>query len=480
MNVVLVVVDALRTSDVGCYGRDDDVTPNVDDLAAESTTYERAFALSNKTDVAMSSIMSGRAPREHGVTHHGTVNTEENLRRIEERSPTFLPELLSDHGYETVGVDWLGRWHAWGYDEYGVDGMGDDGDDGGSALDAVLEPLKDAVTDLPEPLLAPIMRQYYRRVGYIDERVDCEELTDIAIDRIEDADGPFFELIHYWDVHPPYLPPEAYERFEYDGEDEHLSNYFGRDGKGPMSAEYQPYATGDHRTLADSKEAYDGAVAWVDEQLGRLFDHLRDRDLMDETMVVVTADHGHNFGEHGIFSDNVGLYDTTIRVPLIVHDPRRDGGDRVEGIVQHTDLVPTVLDHAGVPVPDELRGNVLPANREYAFAESVEGRMRMVRTDDWKLVEPEDVAALRAQHWYDGDGETELYDLDADPDETTNVADDHPAVVERLQGTLEEELAAQDRVAAAGEGRSVDLDDEEMDDLQARLEALGYADNDHV
>lgn len=479
MNVLLVVVDALRAGDIGCYGRDDDITPNLDDLAAESTTYERAFALSNKTDVAMSSIMSGRAPREHGVTHHGTVHTEENLRRIEERSPTFLPELLSDHGYTTIGVDWLGRWHAWGYDEYGVGGL-EEVDEAGSALDVVLDPLKDRLTDLPDPLLAPIMRQYYRWVGYIDERVDCEELTDIAIDRIESNDGPFFELVHYWDVHPPYLPPDEYKRFEYEGEDEHLSNYFGRDGKGPMSAEYQPYATGDHRTLADSKEAYDGAVAWVDEQLGRLFEHLRKRDLMEETMVVVTADHGHNFGEHGIFSDNVSLYDTSIRVPLVIHDPRRDGDERISGIVQHTDLMPTVLDYAGLQIPDELRGNLLPATRNYAFAEAVEGRMQMVRTDDWKLVELTDVDYLREQYWYDGDGETELYDLNADPGEMKNVAGDHPEVVERLRETLGEELEAQNRTASSGSGRSAEIDEDEMDDLQARLEALGYADDDQV
>lgn len=478
MNVVVVVIDALRASDVGCFGRKDEITPNIDALAEESTIYERAFAVSNYTDVCMSTITSGKTPREHGVTHHGTAHTEANLRRIEERSPRFLPEILQEHGYDTVGVDWMGRWHSWGYDDYGVDGDTDE-EDRRSLSDAALDRVKQTVVDLPDPLLAPILKRYYRWFGYDDFRVNCEDLTDLAIDRIDGADAPFFALVHYWDVHPPYLPPGEYEsRFAYDGEDEPLSRYFGPDAKGPLSAEYPPYTTGEHRTMADSKEAYDGAISWVDEQLGRLFDLLRERGLLEESMVIVTADHGHNFGEHGIFSDNCGLYDTSIHVPLVVHDPRRDG-ERVTGLVQHTDVVPTVLEFAGIDVPEDLRGNVLPSTREYAFAEAVEGRMRMVRTDDWKLVVPRDVAYLREQYWYDAGGEVELYDLVRDPGETRNVAAERPEVVERLQGLLDEELDAQERSTDEAR-RSVSIAGTDMDDVKSRLGALGYADDDNV
>jgi arylsulfatase A-like enzyme len=481
MNVVVIVVDALRASDVGCLGRDTPTTPNIDALAEESLVFEKAFSVSNKTDISMSTIMSGKTPREHGVKKHGTVNTDDNLRRIEERSPTFLPELLRDAGYTNIGVDWMGRWHAWGYDEYGVD-------DGGRDIDAEPDSLPekafgyvtDAVVDLPDPILSPIMKGYYRWSGYDDYRVDCEGLTDIAIDRIDDADEPFFTLLHYWDVHPPYLPPAEYTgRFDYDGEDEPLSKYFRSDAKGPLAAEFAPYAMGDHTTVGESKVAYDGAVAWVDEQIGRLVEYLREKDLFEETMLVVTADHGHNFGEHDIFSDNSGLYDTSIHVPLVVHDPRRDH-QRVSGLVSHVDLVPTILDYVGIDAPADLRGNVLPETHEYVFSESIERRMEMVRTEDWKLVVPRDVAYLREQFWYDGDGETELYDLNADPGETRNVAADHPDIVERMEALLQEEIETQQRIADSGGSRSADIGDEDMEDIKSRLGALGYADEDNV
>ncbi|WP_335998983.1 sulfatase [Halorientalis halophila] len=481
MNVVVVVVDALRASDVGCYGRDADITPNVDALAEESMVFEHCFAASNKTDVSMSSLMSGKYPREHGITHHGTRHNEGNLQRLEERSPKFLPELLQDAGYETIGVDWMGRWHEWGYDDYGVESGGRNVQDTGDTLaEKAFNHAKDAVLELPDPLLTPIMKQYYRRMGYDDFRVDCEGLTDIAIDRIDDADDPFFTLLHYWDVHPPYLPPEEHqEQFEYDGEDEHLSKYFGDGAKGPLSAAFQAYARGEQTHMSDAKEAYDGAISWVDEQLGRLLDYLREEGLKEETLVVVTADHGHNFGEHDIFSDNVGLYDTSIQVPLIVSHPEHDP-HRIDGIVQLTDVAPTIMDYAGVPIPDDVRGNVLPETREYAFAESIEHRMQMIRTDRWKLIVPRDVDYLQSRRWYDGDGTPELYDLEADPGETTNVAAENPEVRERLEGMLTDELDRQEENARSGSSRDVDIEDDDMDDIKSRLNALGYADDGNV
>lgn len=481
MNIVIVVIDALRASDVGCFGRNDNITPNIDTLAEDSLLFERCFAASNKTDVSMSSMLSGKYPREHGITHHGTRHNDGNLRRLEERSPKFVPELLNKNGYQTIGVDWMGRWHEWGYDNYGVDSGGRDVQDTGDTIpEKALSHLKDTILELPDPLLRPIMKQYYRRFGYEDFRVDCEDLTDITIDRIADADDPFFTLLHYWDVHPPYLPPEEYiNRFDYDGKDEHLSKYFGDGAKGPLSAAFQAYARGEQEYMSDAKEAYDGAVAWVDEQLGRLLDFLRDENLMEDTMVVVTADHGHNFGEHDIFSDNVGLYDTSVHVPLVISHPDHDP-DRIDGLVQLTDIAPTVLDYAGVDIPADVRSNVLPETREYVFAESIEHRMQMLRTDRWKLIVPRDVEYLQSRAWYDGDGTTELYDLSADPGETKNVAADNPDTLARLEGMLEDELDAQEASADAGSGRTATIDDADMEDIQDRLGALGYADDDNV
>lgn len=481
MNVVIVVIDALRASDVGCLGRDDNITPNIDELSEDALLFENCFAASNKTDVSMSSLLSGKYPREHGITHHGTRHNDDNLRRLRQRSPKFVPELLNTQDYHTIGVDWMGRWHQWGYDDYGVDSGGRDvQNDGDTIPEIAFNRLKDQVLELPDPLLAPLMKQYYRRFGYEDFRVDCEGLTDIALNRMDSADDPFFTLLHYWDVHPPYLPPDEYiDQFEYKKEDEHLSQYFGSDGKGPLSAAFQAYARGEQRSMSEAKRAYDGAIKWVDEQIGRIVEYLISESLMNETLLIVTADHGHNFGEHGIFSDNVGLYDSSVQVPLVVSHPEHDS-NRIEDLVQLTDIAPTVLDYADVAIPGDVRANTLPETREYVFAESVEHRMQMIRTDRWKLIIPQDITYLNHQSWYDHDGNKELYDLIADPEETENVAEQNPDVVTRLCEILERELTTQQESAESGDSRDASITEVESERLQERLSALGYADDNNV
>jgi arylsulfatase A-like enzyme len=472
MDVVLIVVDALRFSDVGCYGREADITPNIDRIAEEGVVFERAFSQSNYTDVCLSSIMSGKAPYGHGVRHHGASYTEENIAGIRETGTEFLPQTLSKQGYTTVGLDWMGRWHRWGYDEYGVGG-----DSEPSLSHHVRDVVKSGVKRLPDRVVNRIENASYRLAGVPDPRADCEQLTDMAVDAFDRIDDDLFAFVHYWDVHPPFLPPGKYEKqFTYDGEDCHLSEFFAPDAKGRQGGEYAPYVTGERETLADSKEAYDGTVAWVDEQIGRLYDHLAETGRLNETLFVVTADHGHYFGEHGIFSNNCGLYDGSVRVPLVVHHPNLPP-QRVPGLVQHTDLRPTVHDFLDLPIPDNIRGNVLPETREYVFAEAVESRMRMVRTEDWKFIRPLNIAYLRDQYWYDQDGADELYDLNEDSGETRNVADDYPDVAAEMEALLEQELEEQ-RTVEQSSGRTVedDISDEEIASVRSNLQSLGYLD----
>jgi arylsulfatase A-like enzyme len=474
MDVVFIVVDALRADAVGCLGRDADTTPNLDRMAEQSLVFKQAFAQSNYTDVCLSSIFSGQCPREHGVLHHGASFTERNLTAIEEQGTVFLPEILSDEGMRTVGLDWMGRWHRWGYDHYGV-GKDDDQTQGGP-LDELIGTFKDAAGMLPDPLFNRVEDMYYRYGGIPDPRVDCEDLTDMAISQFESSDEDTFMFLHYWDVHPPFLPPKEYMQFPYEGKDESLSSYFTPDRKGRVGGEYPVYAAGIRDTVGECKEAYDGAVHWVDEQIGRLLDALREQGGLEETLFVVTADHGHNFGEHDIFSDNCSLYDTSVHVPLLVRHPDH-GGERIEGLVQHTDLFPTILEYLDIDVPSYARGNVLPDTREFVFSEAVEQRMQMVQDERWKYIRPSDLDHLQAQYWYDQGGNAELYGLEADPRENENVLDEHPVEAERLSALLDEELERQNEKQNRSQRSSRTLVDDEIKSIQENLQALGYADS---
>lgn len=245
-----------------------------------------------------------------------------------------------------------------------------------------------------------------------------------------------FTWVHLYDPHAPYEPPEPY-----------ASRYASR--------------------------PYDGEVAWSDDLVGRLDEALARLGVRDETLVVLTSDHGEALGEHGEAVHGFFLYQATLRVPLLMRGPTIVPGTRIPLVVQSVDLFPTILDLAGVPLPApvraiagrslaaSLRGVPTRLDEAPAFAESLTprihygwGDLRSVREGRWKFI-----LAPRP----------ELYDLARDPDERNNLADAEPARTRALRAGLERHLAAE----AAGAARQAQAGDVPID-LIEKLGALGY------
>jgi arylsulfatase A-like enzyme/Tfp pilus assembly protein PilF len=250
---------------------------------------------------------------------------------------------------------------------------------------------------------------------------------------------PFFLFVHLFDVHQPYNPPE-------------------------------PFATRYASSL------YDGEVAYVDQELGRLFDALDRLGLSDETLIVLIGDHGQGLGEHGEVTHAMFTYEATIRIPLLIRWPDRSAFERagfrrgsvVKSLVREVDVAPTILDLAGLPpLPDVEGKSLVPLLRDPStslglvnYAESFSTRedfgwseVRSVATDSWKYV-------LVPRE--------ELYDLAADPGELENLAAAKPEVVRELRALLEERIRQDE--ARKGEAARLDVDEE----TRAKLEALGY------
>jgi arylsulfatase A-like enzyme len=275
---------------------------------------------------------------------------------------------------------------------------------------------------------------------------------------------PFFLFLHLWDVHNPYFCPKK------------LRTYNGRNSK---------------KILHDR---YLGSVRYADRQLGRFFNFLKNNNIFDDTIVIVTSDHGESLTEHDIFFDHHGLYDETTHVPLIIRYPRRfSEGKKVRGFIQHVDLLPTILDILNIGQEEyQLDGkNLIPlvknsrrVLRPFVYMEeSYVQQKRAIRTKKYKYIEAKDgVGYCRYCHKVHA-GVEELYDLQKDPSEKNNVANQNPAMAKELKSKMNnfvnelvEKRKRDIQIAGTGKHSADDIDKDEEKKVMKKLRSLGYMD----
>ncbi|MFZ5476814.1 MAG: sulfatase, partial [Myxococcota bacterium] len=427
--VVLLVVDCLRADRLA-----PSTMPEVASLFADSTRFTQARSQSSWTRSAMPSLLSGRYPVEHGLYH-----TRPRPDRIREGVP-MLAEHFRDAGWLTAGFAEQPQLDAaFGFDR----GFG-----------------------------------HYRFRSGLAKKLNARFLTWNAVFRTV----PRFVFLHYVDVHGPYTPKKAFRPKRLPQSE--LKTSTSRNWRAVIEGVREGRIQLTEADTARLAALYDGEVRQLDANLGDLLDALRADGTLDASWLVLTADHGERFGEHGDLEHMRTPDEVVLAVPLLVRPPGGGPAREVVEIVQHVDVAPTLLALAGIARPPDLPGRDLtPALAgealapTVAFAEEWAGKVHRaaVREGDWKLVR---------------DPEPRLFDLDADPGETRDLAAERPDVVARLEGQLAayfaagargEPIARVDWEAAArsgerwtptrrGEGAAPEVDDETME----ALEALGY------
>lgn len=487
-NVVVIVLDALRADRVGAIASDEaTLTPNIDALADEGTAFTSAFTCSPNTDSSITALETGRYPL-RSVLHHGRLVTDEEKRRVESVPPVQL--VLSERGWQTVAVGHtLDRWHRRGYDVY------PESDSGAATVrERLLERAVDGYRTVNEavPPVGRLISSIYDRVtdsaqspALIRKDFDPTELLSQADDR------PFFAKVHLMDTHIPYIARQedvdrllATRDYGYGDVDSFLD---GRNVTDEQAAQLRsPLERKGTDSVDELLAIYDAAVMNADRKVGALVDALREAGLADETAIFVTSDHGESLLEHEIYFDHHGLYDPVMRVPLVTN---LGTGTVVDEFVQEIDLTPTVLDLLGVdisvPVDGQsfaplMTGNGTWERRNAVFAEEAYTQRRYaVRTEEWKLIahvddetlEKDRGSSLRCGYCETVHGAAlELYDLTNDPQERRNVAEEHPATVERLQSRYGEFLDGLERP----DQRGAVVDYEREEELFDQLESLGY------
>jgi arylsulfatase A-like enzyme len=417
-NILLYVVDTLRADHLGVYGYSKPVSPHIDRFAADATVFDNALAQSSWTRASMASIFTGLWPVKHAAN---------GRKDILDPAAETLAEILHAAGYVTVAR--VRNWNVF-------------------------------------PVFG--FRQGFEDFVAVD-RGKADRMNALVrqwLDR-RPRERPFFLYVHTVDPHGPYRPPGEFRTrfFEPDQEPLELDRHPGFRVTEAMTEE-ERLAVARHLLAL-----YDGEIAFNDREFGRLLSMLEDEQLLDHTMIVFVSDHGEEFLEHGTWEHGRNLFAENLNVPLIIRIADRGRGRHIGEVVQHIDLMATILDHAGLPIPEQVEGRSLLALLDQADEEAA-GQARpafsflhldglphrSLVAGDWKLIErlsPEGTVLWEG-----------LFHRGEDPLEARNRARDYP-ILTRYMGLLLE--------AKVAEGSLLTTEEAVLDARTERaLRALGY------
>lgn len=435
-NIILISLDTLRADHVGCYGYHRDTTPNIDRLAAEGVVFKNAFSTSAWTAPAHMSMLTGLWPMDHGLVRHPNPGV------LSEDIP-LLSEILWEAGYMTLGFHG-GAYLSphWGF---------------GRGFHVYQTHGQNLEHNLPYAI---------RWINKLKRR-------------------RMFMFFHAFNCHVPYNPPKDCDLFlngnrsSYDVAN--MTYLYEKDVPGPSSTE----------DIEKVIAKYDGGIRYADHLVGVLVLELKRLGIYDDTVIIITADHGDEFWEHGYFGHGKALYEETIRVPIIVAGKWLEtNGQSISEDVSLVDIVPTVLGLAGVAGgesfpgvsmlrirndPTITKGRELLGSAGYQ-EEYCEEKVRVpgcsiprpllahyIRRDGWKML-------WKVPHGGSCAEQTELYDTNQDPLERNNLA---TAAASRCKAFYDG-LYARGWMGLAGRMSSPSETIDDNEELKGQLKALGY------
>ncbi|WP_175639655.1 sulfatase [Metabacillus schmidteae] len=400
-NVILFGIDSLRRDRMSSYGYHRLTTPHIDKVAQTGVLFENHFSPSIPTTPGYASMLTG-------MDCFGTdVVALRHKGPLGEHVQT-LPEVLSENGYNTTCIGFTGNPSSRGFQKY-----------------------IDYEAWQPD------------ETGRCPKAQNLNEVAIPELKRLANEDKPFFLFLRHMDPHSPYLPPNPYERMFYDGDECDPANDSLKEMK-----EFKPFS--DFITswipegCTDSEyidAQYDGAVAYMDACIQTILTSVETLGLEEETLIIITSDHGETLNEHDCWYDHHSLYEHNLVVPLILKYPGKlPEGKRITDSSLIKDIMPTIVDLLGIETNISFDGRNLMSlvrgeddefkqESEFYLTECTWMRKHGWRTPEWKLI-----IALEPDFHFKP--EVELYHLIKDPKELQNVAEDEPEVVNFLIGRM--------------------------------------------
>ena len=465
-NILLLVLDAGRVDHLSCYGYEKQTTPFMDQVASEGVLFENAISPAVWTVPSHASLFTGMYLSGHGLRGRQL--------RLRDDIPT-LAGFLGSHGYQTAAITANSLIsHATGLARGFTD-----------LIDATVMVQGESLAGWQKRVNSLYQRAYYGRRpsqgSWYDSgawRLNREMKRWLGKWQKLDGKRPFFIFANYMEPHLKYFPPRAFrEKFLTPAQRKRWKQ---------VNQNAWKYMSGDV-TMTDSDfeiltALYDAEMAYVDMRIGQMIDFLRQRKILDETMVIITSDHGENLGDHQMMDHQYCVYDTLAHVPLLVRYPAAfAAGVRESALVQSVDIFATVarlLGQEDNPRLQQLQGRSLLAGdierngRQFAITEYLAPQLHSFKREsvDANARFDRQLRAIRShthKYIWASDRDDELYDLQNDPDETNNIIQAEPEIGRQMAQQLQDWLHEHTYTS--------DADAEEVDDAVVdRLEALGY------
>jgi len=417
-NIILITLDTTRADRLGCYGYRRQTSPNIDKLAEESVLYTRAIAPSSWTLPSHASLFTGKFTSSHGARYDpegpllltdaisGPESWDAYRARGLAQNEVTLAEVLKETGYTTaavVGGPWMKR--IFGLNK-GFDYYNDS------------------------------------QISTVNGRL-ASQVTTSALNWLERRrEKKFFLFLNYFDPHGPYSPPEGFAlRFLPKG-----TNFTGR----------KP-------TLEEINALYDAEILYMDHYIGRFLQKLKVENLYNDTLIIVTSDHGELFGEHGKFGHGHYLYQEELHVPLFIKYPAGEvSPKRTDLRAQLTDILPMIYERVGITIPGNIQGTSPSQIKHPIIAEtyplpliSKDGSWQSIFEGDFKFI-------------WNSKNQHMLFNLKDDPEENVNIIVQDSKRTERMWTQLEQYLAKLPKPGLAVPAGEPD------DQTKEALKSLGY------
>jgi len=432
-NVILVMIDTLRADHLSQYGFHLETSPGLDEFAAQATRFENCHSPAPWTRPAVTTILTGMHPLHHSVTRATALDD----------GATTMAEALGHAGLETVGISLNPNVS----NDFGL----------GQGFDIFIEEFGDHTTAYAD----------------ITQMIHLAQMWFWAKG---ERRGPFFMFLLPMNVHGPYKVPKGKSRKVLLGRPPVVGfKYYSKLMKDIMkrgkAAERRPEVT--PVMIQSLREKYATAVRYTTDNIAEFFDFLKKEGHYDESLIIVTADHGEELYDHEGFSHGYTLYDELLHVPLFIKEPHQTKGRVVKEHVALSDIFPTLLDLLDLEIPANLDGrSLVPLLRGEKLGLDARPEIATVAWEKrcvaqgimswpWKLI--------RIQQNYEGLTDTDkLFNLEKDPGELDDLAPRNAAMIEKLAGSMGEVISGFEHDEHFAETRKLDPEMEE------RLKALGY------